>query len=196
MILTEITSISSGVLPFYSLKNHLRMGTGFTEDDLQDPLLEAYLRASISAIENKLGIAILARSFSLNLTSWRDGVVQKLPMRPVSVIESVTTHAQSGDSTPASIESYRLVKDSQSPSIEATGSALPNIPRGGSVDVVFTAGFGSVWDDIPQDLAQATLLLASWFYENRTGAPFASGVFPASVLALIEPYRAVRVGSI
>ena len=194
MILTEITSISSGVLPFYSLKNHLRMGTGFIEDDLQDPLLEAYLRASISAIENKLGIAIIERNFLLNLTGWRDGAEQNLPVRPVSAIDSVTTHSGIGVSTPEDSASYRLVQDSQSPSIAATGSCLPGIPNGGSVDVVFTAGYGPVWDDVPQDLAQATLVLAAWFYENRTGAPFASGVFPAAVLALIEPYRALRTG--
>jgi uncharacterized phiE125 gp8 family phage protein len=194
MILTEITSISSGALPFYSLKNHLRMGTGFTEDDLQDPLLEAYLRAAISAIENKLGLAILQRSFSLNLTAWRDGVVQNLPMRPISSIDSVTTITHGGDTDPQESENYLLIKDAQSPAIKATGSCLPSIPTDGSVDVTFTAGFGLVWDDVPQDLGQAVLLLAAWFYENRTGAPFASGVFPASVLALIEPYRIVRLG--
>lgn len=196
MILTEITSISSGALPFYGLKNHLRMGTGFSESDLQDPLLEAYLRASISAIENKLGIAILERNFKLNLTAWSDALAQKIPMRPVSEIVSVTTHSENGASRLENTTSYRLVKDSQSPAIAATGSCLPSIPTGGDVDVVFTAGYGPVWDDVPQDLAQAVLILATWFYENRTGAPFASGVFPAAVLALLEPYRAFKIGGV
>jgi uncharacterized phiE125 gp8 family phage protein len=196
MILTEITSISSGALPFYSLKNHLRMGTGFTEDDLQDPLLEAYLRAAISAIENKLGLAIIERRFSLNLTAWRDGASQGLPMRPVNAIDNVTTHTRAGESTLEDPSQYRLIKDSQSPSIVATAACLPSISNEGYAEVEFTAGYGAVWDDVPQDLGQATLLLAAWFYENRTGAPFASGVFPAAVLALIEPYRTFRLGGV
>jgi uncharacterized phiE125 gp8 family phage protein len=196
MILTEITSISSGALPFYSLKNHLRLGTGFTEDNLQDPLLEAYLRAAISAIENKLGLAIIERRFSLNLTAWRDRSNQGLPMRPVIAIDSVTTYTLAGESTLEDPSQFRLIKDSQSPSIVATGAWLPNISNDGYAEVEFTAGYGAVWEDVPQNLGQATLLLASWFYENRTGAPFASGVFPAAVLALIEPYRTFRLGGV
>jgi uncharacterized phiE125 gp8 family phage protein len=193
MVLTEITSIPSGALPFYSLKNHLRMGTGFTEDDLQDPLLEAYLRVSLSTIENKLGLAIIERNFSWNLTGWRDAARQNLPMRSVSEIVTVTTNSESGGSALQSPNSYRLQKDVQSPAIVATSSSLPGIPVDGTVDIVFKAGYGSVWESIPTDLGQAVLILAAWFYENRTGDPHSSGVLPVAVTALIEPYRVIRI---
>jgi uncharacterized phiE125 gp8 family phage protein len=117
-------------------------------------------------------------------------------MRPVNAIDNVTTHTRAGESTLEDPSQYRLLKDSQSASIVATGACLPSISNDGYVEVEFTAGYGAVWDDVPQDLGQATLLLASWFYENRTGAPFASGVFPAAVLALIEPYRTFRLGGV
>lgn len=193
MILTETSSISSGVLPFYSLKNHLRMGTGFVEDDLQDPLLEAYLRAAIATIENKLGIAILQREFVLNLTAWRAGTRQHLPMRPVQSITSVTLFDHAGAATLIADDVYQLHKDDQSPAIETRGVCLPSIPAEGSADIVFTAGYGAIWDEVPADLGQAVLLLAAFFYENRMGAPTPSGVLPMAVLALIEAYRPVRV---
>lgn len=193
MILNEISSISSGALPFYNFKNHLRMGTGFDESDLQDPLIEAYLRAAISTIENKLGLVLLQREFQLNLTGWRDGQSQVFPTRPVQSISSVTINAADGSQDLVSTEAYRLRKDAQVPAIQAVGSGLPNIPVGGAADIIFAAGYGVVWDDLPADLAQAVLLLAAYFYENRIGAPLPSGVLPMAVLSLIDSYRPMRI---
>ena len=51
MILTELSAIAAEDLPVAQLKEHLRLGTGFAESDLQDGLCEAYLRASIATIE-------------------------------------------------------------------------------------------------------------------------------------------------
>lgn len=196
MILTEISSISSGALPFYNFKNHLRMGTGFAEDDLQDPLIEAYLRAAISTIENKLGIVLIERQFQLNLTAWRDSQISVFPTRPVQAISSVTLNSGTGVPTLISQENYALRKDSQVPAVLGVGGCLPSIPVGGSVDIVFTAGFGPVWDDLPADLAQAVLLLAAHFYENRIGAPIPGGVLPMAVLALIDGYRPMRISGV
>tara|TARA_R110002096_G_scaffold139147_6_gene293321 strand:- start:805 stop:1401 length:597 start_codon:yes stop_codon:yes gene_type:complete len=193
MILTEITSIPSGALPFYNFKNHLRMGTGFAEADLQDPLLEAYLRAAIATIEGKLGLAIIERSFSWNLTTWHHGDHQNFPIRPVKAITSVTCLDRFD--VPYAVDSgaYVLIQDSLVPAIKAVGGWLPRIPTDGTIEIEFLAGYGANWDDVPADLAQAVLLLASYFYENRIGAPLASGILPVAVSGLIEPYRVVRV---
>jgi uncharacterized phiE125 gp8 family phage protein len=193
MILTEISPISSGALPFYNFKNHLRMGTGFAEENLQDPLLEAYLRAAIASIENKLGIAVITRGFSWNLTGWRDNDRQSLPIRPVQAISSVTIADKAGATEAIDSDDYVLVQDGQCPTIKAIRGCLPSVPTDGTVTIEIQAGFGVGWDDVPDDLAQSVLLLASYFYENRMGAPLASGVLPAAVLGLIEPYRSIRL---
>lgn len=194
MILTELSSISSAALPFYELKNHLRMGTGFAEDDLQDPLLEAYLRAAISCLESRLGIAILARDFMWQLTAWRDLTVQSLPLRPVSAVVDLTIYDATGAGQTANSDQYRLVQDSQQPQLEATETCLPRIPTGGSAELTLSCGFAADWTDLPPNLAQAVLLLAAHFYEHRSTAPMGETYLPLGVLALIEPYRAIRLG--
>jgi uncharacterized phiE125 gp8 family phage protein len=193
MILTEISSIPSGSLPFYNLKNHLRMGTTFSETDLQDPLLEAYLRAAISTIENALGIALIARNYSWHLTAWRDGKTQGLPLRPINSIVSITKYDKQGTSSLIDSSLYSLKKDMQSSQIISTLAFLPTVDAHGSVEIIFEAGFGNDWEDLPADLAQAVILLAAHFYEFRTGALMPNGTLPMSVLALIEPYRAMRI---
>ena len=51
MMLVEQTSVTSESLPVTEFKDHLRLGTGFADDGIQDVVLESYLRASIGAIE-------------------------------------------------------------------------------------------------------------------------------------------------
>ena len=79
MILTEMTTIPSNALPLDLLKQHLRTGTGFSSGSEQDELLEAYLRAAISAVEGRTGCVLLERDFTWGLTSWRHYDRQVLP---------------------------------------------------------------------------------------------------------------------
>jgi len=55
MMLVEQTSVPSAALPVTEFKDHLLLGTGFTGASVQDPVLENYLRAAISAIEARTG---------------------------------------------------------------------------------------------------------------------------------------------
>ncbi len=50
-------------MPVQALKNHLRLGTGFADDGMQDGLIEGYLRAAMAAIEGRIGKALIARQF-------------------------------------------------------------------------------------------------------------------------------------
>ncbi len=63
MILTEETTIPGLALPVQALKDHLRLGSGFGDDGMQDGLIESYLRAAIAAIEGRIGKALIARQF-------------------------------------------------------------------------------------------------------------------------------------
>jgi len=191
MILTEMTSVAAVVLPVGLLRDHLRLGTGFAEDGLQDSLLEAYLRAAISAIQGRTGCVLLNTTFSWGLTRWRHYDRQVLPVHPVNAVQSVTLIDQAGGEIAVGSSQFRLVKDSLNPAIAAVGLALPSVPRNGSVDVVFDAGYGAVWGDVPEDLARAVLLLAANFYENRATQDAAS--LPPGVLALLERFRPVRI---
>ncbi len=89
MMLTEETPVPSLALPVEEMKDHLRMGSGFSDDGLQDGLIEAYLRAALGAIEGRIGKMLFQRRFLWVLDCWRDEE-QALPVAPVSGIVSVT----------------------------------------------------------------------------------------------------------
>lgn len=193
MMLFEETTVPAGALPVQALKDHLRLGSGFADDGLQDGLIEGYLRAALSTIEGRTAKVLLSRRFRLSLNDWRDPAGQAMPVAPVTAVVSVTLLDAAATAVVVPQASYRLLVDSQRPKLVGSSGFLPNVPTGGTVDVVFDAGFAASWSGLPADLAQAVLLLAAEFYENRHDAGLRAAGLPAAVLALIERWRRVRV---
>jgi len=193
MMLVGETTVPPSALPVTQFKDHLRLGSGFSDDGLQDGLLESFLRAAMAAIEARTGKILIEREFSWTLTAWRDTGQQALPVAPVSAIAEVVTISRLGDETVASAASYRLEPDMQRPCLVATGGMLPVVPLAGSVRVGFLAGFGPDWSDLPADLAQAVMMLAAHYHEYRHETAFGGGCMPFGVSALIERYRTVRL---
>ena len=192
MMLTEVTSVPGAALPVQGLKDHLRLGSGFSDDGMQDGLIEGYLRAAMAAIEGRIGKVLIARRYKLTLEDWRGLSEQPLPVAPVGALVSVTLFDAVG-ATVLAPERYRLVPDMQRPKLVAVGVLLPLIAEDGRAEVVFDAGFGATWSLVPADLAQAVLLLAAEFYENRHDLGQRVAGLPAVVQVLIERWRTVRV---
>lgn len=193
MMLSEETSILAAALPVLGLKDHLRLGSGFDDSGLQDGLIEGYLRAAISAIEGRIGKALLTRRFKLTLQDWRNIGEQPLPVAPVTALVSVTLVDSAALETLITANRYRLVQDISRPKLVAAGVLLPMVPTDGRVEIVFDAGFGAAWAAVPADLAQAVLLLAAEYYENRTESSPRTMGLPQAVQVLIERWRTVRV---
>lgn len=193
MMLVELTSVPPAALPVAGFKDHLRLGSGFSDDGLQDGTLESFLRAAIASIEARTGKVLIEREFRWTVTVWRDAQRQPLPLAPVSAIAEMVQVDRNGTQIPVAPNRYTLEPDHQRPSVVASGACLPGVPRGGRVEMTLLAGFGPEWSDLPADLAQAVMLLAAHFYEFRTDAALHGSSMPFSVTALIERYRTVRL---
>lgn len=194
MMLIEETAPAAEALPVAQLRDHLRLGSGFelAEGDAEMVALAGFLRAAIATIEARTGKVLLVRRFRMQLDDWRDRLGQPLPLAPVIAVEEITIDNGVGTVTEVPGEGWRLITDMQRPMVLPTGVILPNVPRRGSVTVTFTAGFGEAWDAVPADLAQAVMMLAARYYEDRSLSDGRSAL-PFGVSALIERWRAVRV---
>lgn len=194
MMLVEETFVPEATLPVADLKRHLRLGTGFAEDDVQDPVLASFLRAAMAAIEARTGKALITRGFVLTLSCWRDATAQVLPLAPVTAITQLALVDAYGAATVVEATRYRLERDAAEPKLMPMGSFLPNVPSGGAVELRFQAGFGATFADLPADLAQAVLLLAAHYYDYRDETALSQGCMPFGVTALIARYRGLRIG--
>jgi uncharacterized phiE125 gp8 family phage protein len=193
MMLTEMATVAALALPIQGLKDHLRLGTGFADDEFQDALLESQLRAAIAAIEARIGKALLTRQFRLVLEDWRAAADQPFPLAPISQVVSITLFDGIGGSVLIDPARYRLVTDMHRPRLAATGTALPVVPSGGRIEVLFEAGFGAAWNAVPADLGHAVMLLSADFYEHRHQAGLGTAGLPFGVVSLIDRWRTVRV---
>ena len=193
-MLIEDTEIPLAVLPLDAFKAHLRLGTGFASDVVQDEALEGFVRAAVAAVEARTGKALIARGFTLKVF---EDVVRgyiAIPVAPVSAVSEM--RRVKADATIEVVDAgrYRLTRDLHVPRVEPAG-ALPSVPAGGSVEVDFTAGFGPAWADVPADLRQAVMLLAAHYYEFRNETALGEGCMPFGVTSLTARFRNLRLGA-
>lgn len=193
MILVELAAAPDSALPLPALREHLRLGSGFEDDGLQDGLLRGFLRAAMAAVEARTGKALLERTFRLSVPAWRRPDRQPLPVAPVSAIASVELVDANGAVTAVAPALWRLEPDWASPALVAAGAVLPDVPLVGQGRVTFDAGYGPDWDDVPADLGQAVMMLAAHYYDFRHDTALGPGCMPFGVTALIERYRPLRL---
>lgn len=193
MMLTERTTVPPEALPIEEFRNHLRLGTGFSDDAVQDEVLHGCLRAAIAAVEARTGKSLLIRSFTWSVTAWRDLSRNTLPVAPVVAIDRMAIVDRFGAETVVDPSRYILERDAHRPRIAATSLFLPSIPVGGSAEIQFDAGYAATWSELPADLARAVFLLAANYYERRDEGADAGGPIPYGVAALLDRYRNVRL---
>lgn len=193
MMLVEQTTISGGDLPIVEFKDHLRLGTGFADDDVQNGVLEPALRAAIATVEAHVSKATIARDYEWCVTAWRDFASQTLPIAPVASLDALTIVDRMGDAEVVDPSRYMLLPDTHRPRLATTGFCLPPIPVGGKAVIAFSAGYGPSWAFVPADMAQAIMMLAAQYYENRSSFEGRDQGLPSQVALLLERHRDFRL---
>ena len=194
MMLNEVTTVPDGALPVEEFKAHLRLGSGFGNDSVQNAVLISFLRAAVAAVEARTGKVLITRDFLLSVTELTAPDAIALPVAPVVTVNAVSTLDRSGGETPLSGDAYWLERDMHRPRLRSVSASLPVVTQGGSMTVSFTAGYGPSWSNVPADLAHAVMLLAAHYYEFRNETSLSEGCMPFGVTSLIERYKPMRLG--
>ncbi len=99
MLLIEQTSVPMAALPVAEFRDHLRLGSGFADDGLQDAVLETCLRAAISSIEARTGKALIEKQYLLSITGWKQPGWHPIPVAPVTGLVSLSLIDRLGDAS-------------------------------------------------------------------------------------------------
>ena len=193
MILTETSPAAVNPVPLDEFAAHLRMAQGFADDSAEDALLELYLRNATTVVEARIDKALIRREFKLQVTAWnRDGILV-LPVGPVAAIGSLN-FIRGAETIALTADVWSLELGSSRQRLTGSGGgALPAIPDGHVAELIFDAGFGESWNDVPGDLSQAVMLLAAHYFENRYGEAEPGQGIPVAVQALLETQQPVRL---
>ncbi|MEM9099212.1 MAG: hypothetical protein AAGC79_11890 [Pseudomonadota bacterium] len=189
MIVTQLTAPVETPVSLAELKDHLRLNQGFADETAEDGLVGLYLDNAIAAIEQKLGQALVIRSFKLETDCWdRDGVF-RMPIGPVVALTGLDLISGSASNAVALGDLAITPGRTRQVLSLANGQPLPPIVPGSKAEIRFDAGYGATGSTVPGELRQAVLVLAAHLYENRDGdAPH-----PALVSKLIAPHAVVRI---
>ena len=193
MILTETSPAAVNPVPVDDVAAHLGMAQGLAGDSGAWGVLGRESRNATSVVEARVCKALIRREFKLQVTAWnRDGLLV-LPVGPVAAITSISFIKGATTIAVAAGAWSLALGGSRQRLTGASGGALPAIPQGHLAELIFDAGFGPSWNDVPGDLTQAVMLLAAHYFENRTGDSEPGRGIPVAVQALLETQQPVRL---
>ncbi len=162
-------------------------------DPSTDALVGALLSAARRTIESATGRVLMTQSWRLVRDAWPASGLFLLPIAPVASLDAARVRRADGTWEEVHAGRLSLLGDRTPQLIGLDRAHLPQpaVDHGGIVLDV-TAGYGPAPADVPPDLLQAVRLTLAHFHEHRDVVGEAIGL-PGTVLALIAPYRMLRL---
>jgi len=190
MSLSVTTAPGSEPIDLDAAKLHLKMD-GIDADDL---LIAAQLSAARAMCEANLSQAFVTTSFLLKLDGWptdRCGVVEReilLPRCPLISVASVSYRDAADALTVMSTSDYDVLTGKPGRVALKPAASWPSVDplRRDSVEIAFTAGYGSA-TAVPPNIKAAVLLMLGHLYINREAVVAGSMTeVPLTVSALLS----------
>ncbi|MDD3029973.1 MAG: head-tail connector protein [Alphaproteobacteria bacterium] len=182
-------------------KAHLRLDTS-----ADDALIGTLIAGARQWAERYTGRAFITQTWALSVDripsdrDERDGMVDgaigsldglralNLPRAPLQTVTGVQTFDNDDTAHTFSADNY-YVDTAHEPGriVLRSGAVWPYAERdANSIVVTYTAGYGAAASDVPAPLRTAIAGIVAHSYQNRGDA---NAVVPASVRALLDPYR-------
>jgi len=169
-------------------KAHLRIQSS---DD--DGVISTLIVAARRHVEAKTGLALVSQGWSQFLDQWPESGIVELATAPLVSVASIKVYDDDDVATAIDASLYFADMVSRPPRvITRTGRCWPVPGRAANgIEIAFTAGFGDVAADIPEDLREAMLqLVAHWFESRGTGREPDP---PLTVATILAGYREMRL---
>jgi len=198
------------------LKTHLRIDSGFTDDDTY---LGTLIDSAQNVIETYINRAITTQTLSLyldRLPFYSDLKLQEgiftapdleynsnyivLPKPPVASVTAVYYYDDSDTQNTFNSSKYYVdtISD-QARIVLRTGESWPTVTEtrnANAYQVQYVAGYGGA-SDVPAPIVHAIKLLAGHLYENREAVTSLSvNSIPYTIGAMLQPYKVQRLNSI
>jgi uncharacterized phiE125 gp8 family phage protein len=188
-----ITPPAAEPIELAEAKAHARV-----ESDAEDGLFGRLIPAARGYVERFCGLALITQTWRATFDAWTP---RGLKLRPhqVQTIDAVKVW-DGAALTVQDLGGFQLVRSRPARLVSATGvdPAQPTRAYAG-IEVEFTAGFGAIPSDVPDELKQAMLLLIGHWYENREPTALNQnlsvvGDIKFTIDHLLVPHRGMALG--
>jgi hypothetical protein len=187
---------------------------GRIDHETEDGLLAMYVTAATEACEKYLGRALISQTWTLyydewpnNDEPWWDGVrvasqnvlssqadVIELPYGPLLSVTSISTFNTSDTETAVSTDVYGVSTGIASRVYLKDGQVWPSATRTrDGVKIVYVAGYGTDFNDVPMAIRQGIIQLCVHWYENREATVDVNvNKVPNMIRKIWSPHKAIR----
>lgn len=191
MSLALVTAPSVRPILLEQVKDHLRV-TG--EDDIA--YIDGLISAAVSYVDGprgQLGRALISQTWDWKFDSFPVGDEFCFMLPPLQSVTSISYVDTDGNSQTFSSSDY-VVDAASDPgrvylAYQASWPTIRNQTE--AITVRFVAGYGDSWNDVPEAIRHALMLLVSHWYEAREPVNIGAAVndVPMTVDALLSQYR-------
>ena len=189
MYLERITAPAIEPVSMQEMKQHLRL-----DFDEEDSLLAGMILAARRHLEKQLSLGFISarwRYRAENTPQYRAAL--NVPLFPLASVQQVRFYLEDGTTALADLANMQIRSALRPATI--TDIALPlSLQPSYGVEIEFTAGYGDLAEDVPEQMRLAIKLLTAHFYENRAeqaGCVLPS--MPASISMLLMDVMEVRL---
>lgn len=178
-------------VPLADAKAYLRV-----EHNDDDDVIAGLISGARLQVEAQTRRALVTQTWQLRRDSWpADGRLMVVPA-PLREIVAARTYDSGGSAHPIDLQAFTLDTAAAPAVIAFAPWALPAPGRAlAGIEIDVEAGYGDAPADVPRPLSRAIELLVAHWYENRglIAAGHGVAVLPASVAAMIAPYRVLSL---
>jgi uncharacterized phiE125 gp8 family phage protein len=164
--------------------------------DDDDTLIAALVASARTHIEKQTRRALIAQTWRIVRDAWpANGRIEAYPA-PLRQVLAARVYDSTGAEQAIDAEAFTIDGAAAPGVIAFAPYALPRPGRAvAGIEIDVEAGYGASASDVPEPLKQAIRQLIAQWYENRgVGPPDENALrMPASVAALIAPYRALAL---
>jgi uncharacterized phiE125 gp8 family phage protein len=162
------------------------------EHDDDDDVITALIAGARLYAEAQTRRALITQSWRLTRDAWpQTGRIAVRPA-PLQSLDAVRVH--DGGSEAIELDVAGFFPDVAGSELVFAPWAMPQPGRAAGIELDVTLGYGDAAIDVPEPLRQAIRLLVGHWYENRgVVTPGTTSTLPATVPALLAPYRMVSL---
>lgn len=163
----------------------------------EDGFITTLITAARLHVEGTTGRALISQSWRVVCDNWPEDQIVNLPVAPLISLNTVTVYDVEGDATTLALAQFQP-ETNVSPARIFLPSTIDGVPvlRGrASIEIDYTAGFGTDPEDVPAGLRQAVLTLIGYWFEHRDAVVIAGSgsVVPAGFDQLVANYRSLKL---
>jgi uncharacterized phiE125 gp8 family phage protein len=152
-----------------------------------DDVITALIAGARIHVEAATRRALMTQSWRVIRDCWPEsGRLALLPV-PLASVDAARIRGADGSAQPIDVASLTIDKAAAPATVAFTAPSAPERAVGG-IEIDITCGYGGA-EDVPEPLRQAIRMLVAHWYENRGLVSGEVAMLPASVAALIAPYR-------